>query len=73
MAVGVIGVSGAAVISMSSAPFVALATGIGQILIEVRENAACLRPFVGARRGFPFLDPSFAPAEADPTIDDTEE
>lgn len=54
------------------APLIAFVTGTGQILMEVRDNAARPRPFIGARHGFPFLDPP-PPAPAQPVeADETE-
>jgi len=38
-------------------PIVALGTWLWQIGAEVRDTAMRPRPFVGARHGFPFLDP----------------
>lgn len=45
-----------AALYLLGAPVVAFATGVGQILVETRENAVRPRPFVGARHGLPFLD-----------------
>ena len=61
-----------ALVYLLGAPLVAVATGLGQILLEVRENALRPRPFLGARHGFPFLDPSPV-ALAEMPSDDTEE
>lgn len=54
---GAIGVSLVAAVYLIGAPLVALATGCGQIMLEIRENAVRPRPFLGARHGLPFLDP----------------
>ena len=43
-------------------PLVAMGTGLWEIGMEVRDTAVRPRPFVGARHGFPFLDPPPAPA-----------
>jgi hypothetical protein len=45
------------VVYLVIAPLVALGTGLWQIVMEVRETAMRPSPFVGARHGFPFLDP----------------
>lgn len=70
-AVGAVGVAIIALIYLVGAPLVAFVTGVGQILMEVRDNAVRPRPFIGARHGFPFLDPPppepVQPAEADET------
>ena len=72
-AAGAVGVAIIALVYLIGAPFVALAIGAGQILMEVRDNAVRPRPFVGARHGLPFLDPPppppVQPAEADDTGD----
>ncbi len=56
-----------AVIFLVMSPLVGLAAGAGRIMMEVRENAARPRPFVGARHGFPFLDPPVRAATEPPT------
>jgi hypothetical protein len=45
-------------------PIVALGTGLWQIAMDVRDTAMRPRPFVGARHGFPFLDPPPAAPQA---------
>ena len=71
---GTIGMAVIALVYLISAPLVAFATGVSQILLEVRENAVRPRPFLGARHGFPFLDRSPATAMVAGTpSDDTEE
>ena len=45
-----------AALSLIGAPIVAFMTGMGSILVEIRETTARPRPFVGARHGLPFLD-----------------
>ena len=69
VAAGAVGVAIIALVYLVGAPFVAVATGAGQILMEVRDNAVRPRPFVGARHELPFLDPPppppVPPAEAD--------
>lgn len=67
---GAVGVGIVALIYIIGAPVVALITGIGQIAMEIRDNAVRPRPFVGARHGLPFLDPPASPpttTEADDT------
>lgn len=54
---GAIGVGLVALVYLVGAPFIALATGTAQIVVDIRDNAVRPRPFVGARHGFPFLDP----------------
>jgi hypothetical protein len=46
---------------------------VSQILLEVRETAVRPRPFLGARHGFPFLDPHPVPVVVETPIADTEE
>lgn len=70
-ACGALGMALIAIVYVVGAPVIALTTGIGQILSEVRENAARPRPFVGARHGFPFLDPP--PLHTEIARDTTEE
>ncbi len=66
---GAVGVTIVAAIYLVGAPIVALVTGTGQILMEIRDNALRPRLFVGARHGMPFLDPAppAPPAEPDTT------
>lgn len=66
-AAGAFGVGVVALIYLVGAPFVAMATGVGQIMMEVRDNAVRPRPFVGARHGLPFLDPPSPPPVIAPT------
>jgi hypothetical protein len=71
-AAGAVGGAIIALVYLVAAPLIALATGAGQILMEVRDNAVRPRPFTGARHGFPFLDPP-PPAPAQPVeADETE-
>lgn len=70
---GTIGMALIALAYLIAAPLVALGTGVSQILLEIRENAVRPRPFLGARHGFPFLDPSPVPAVVEMPSDDTEE
>lgn len=72
-AAGALGMSVVAALYLIAGPLVGLATGAWQICMEVRENAVRPRPFVGARHGLPFLDPTVAVRSAEPTMDDTEE
>ncbi len=70
-AAGAVGVAIIALVYLIGAPLIAFVTGAGQILMEVRDNAVRPRPFIGARHGFPFLDPPppspAPPVEADET------
>ena len=48
-----------------ASPVLAMATGLWEVLAEIRDTAVRPRPFVGARHGMPFLDPPVAaPAPA---------
>jgi hypothetical protein len=67
---GAAGVGIVALIYLIGAPIVAFITGVGQIAMEIRDNAVRPRPFVGARHGLPFLDP---PVPAPATATDTDE
>jgi hypothetical protein len=71
-AAGAVGAAIIALVYLIGAPLIAFVTGAGEILMEVRDNAVRPRPFVGARHGFPFLDPP-PPAPAQPVeANDTE-
>ncbi len=72
-AAGAVGMALMALVYLIGAPVVALATGVSQILLEVRETAVRPRPFLGARHGFPFLDPPAVPVVEATHIADTEE
>ncbi len=69
---GAVGAAIIALVYLIGAPLIAFVTGAEEILMEVRDNAVRPRPFVGARHGFPFLDPP-PPAPAQPVeANDTE-
>ena len=72
-AAGAVGGAIIALVYLIGAPFVVLAIGTGQILMEVRDNAVRPRPFVGARHGLPFLDPPPPPPRLPAEADDTEQ
>ena len=72
-ATGAVGMALIALVYLIGAPLVAVATGVSQILLEVRETAVRPRPFLGARHGFPFLDPHVVPVVVETPIADTEE
>ena len=72
-AAGAVGVAIIALVYLVGAPFVAVATGAGQILMEVRDNAVRPRPFVGARHGLPFLDPPPSPPVPPAEANDAED
>jgi hypothetical protein len=66
IAVNAVAVTIVMLVYLVISPFVALGTGLWQIGMEVRETALRPRPFVGARHGFPFLDPK-PPAVHEPS------
>lgn len=70
---GAIGVGIVAVIYLIGAPIVAFVTGVGQIAMEIRDNAVRPRPFVGARHGLPFLDPPESRPVTVEAMDETED
>jgi hypothetical protein len=72
-AAGAVGTALIALVYLIGAPLLAIATGVSQILLEVRETAVRPRPFLGARHGFPFLDPHPVPVVVETPIADTEE
>jgi hypothetical protein len=72
-AAGAVGTALMALVYLIGAPLVATATGVSQILLEVRETAVRPRPFLGARHGFPFLDPRPVPVVVETPTADTEE
>lgn len=72
-AAGAVGMALMALVYLIGAPFLAVATGVSQILLEVRETAVRPRPFLGARHGFPFLDPPAVRVIVEAPIADTEE
>ena len=72
-AAGAVGMALLALVYLIGAPLVAVATGVSQILLEVRETAVRPRPFLGARHGFPFLDPPAIPVVVETPVADTEE
>jgi hypothetical protein len=72
-AAGALGVGIVALIYLVGAPIVAFVTGVGQIAMEIRDNAVRPRPFVGARHGLPFLDPPAAQPSRDGDADETED
>jgi hypothetical protein len=57
MAVNAVAVAAVMLVYLIVSPIVAMGTGLWQIGMEIRETAIRPRPFVGARHGFPFLDP----------------
>jgi hypothetical protein len=54
-----------------ASPFIALGTGFWGVLTDIRDTALRPRPFVGARHGFPFLDPPKAAPQ--PQAEEAEE
>lgn len=67
IAVNAVGVAVVMLVMLVVTPLVAMGTGLWQIGMETRDTAVRPRPFVGARHGFPFLDPPAPepPAEAE--------
>jgi hypothetical protein len=70
--VGALGGALVGALYLIAGPLIGFATGLGQIIMEIRENAVRPRPFVGRRHGFPFLDPLLPVVAIVPT-DVTEE
>jgi hypothetical protein len=70
---GAIGMAVIAALYVIGGPVVGLVTGGWQIVMEVRENAARPRPFVGARHGLPFLDPDVPAPPTEISMDDPKE
>jgi hypothetical protein len=64
MALNAVAVALIAVICLVLSPIIAMGTKLWEILTKIRDTAVRPRPFVGAKHGFPLLDPPPAPRPA---------
>jgi hypothetical protein len=64
MSLNAVAVALIALVCLVLSPIIAMGTGLWELLTEIRDTAVRPRPFVGAKHGFPFLDPPAAPTPA---------